>query len=129
MNGLSSAAIDPAQNAPFSAYFRKVPSYLPIETCAVILHSGPANICRRLAQETSNRLANEDLFNARRDRSTAVLHAYDATNLSHELYNSNQAPAGRDNFGPGNKFITPTIVNGRFYVGTTDGVAVFGPLQ
>jgi hypothetical protein len=58
----------------------------------------------------------------------AVLHAYDATNLSHELYNSNQAPSGRDNFGPGNKFITPTIANGRVYVGTTNGVAVFGLL-
>jgi len=59
---------------------------------------------------------------------SAVLHAYDATNLAHELYNSNQAPSGRDNFGPGNKFITPTIVNGRVYVGTTNGVAVFGLL-
>jgi hypothetical protein len=58
--------------------------------------------------------------------SPAVLHAYDATNLAHELYNSNQAPGGRDNFGSGNKFITPTIVNGRVYVGTPSGVAVFG---
>jgi hypothetical protein len=56
----------------------------------------------------------------------AVLHAYDATDLSHELYNSNQAAAGRDTFGAGNKFITPTIVNGRVYVGTQSGVAVFG---
>ncbi len=59
---------------------------------------------------------------------TAVLHAYDATNLSHELYNSNQAGA-RDNFGPGNKFITPLIVNGKVFVGTTNGVAVFGLIQ
>jgi hypothetical protein len=56
------------------------------------------------------------------------LHAYDARDLSHELYNSNQATAGRDAFGPGNKFITPTIVDGRVYVGTTNGVAVFGSL-
>ena len=58
----------------------------------------------------------------------AVLHAYDATNLSHELYNSNQA-GSRDQFGPGNKFITPMVANGRVFVGTQTGVAVFGLLQ
>jgi hypothetical protein len=56
----------------------------------------------------------------------AVLRAYDARDLSRELYNSNQAPSSRDAFGTGNKFITPTIVNGRVYVGTTNGVAAFG---
>jgi len=61
--------------------------------------------------------------------STAVLHAYDATDLSHELYNSNQATTSRDQLGPGNKFITPTIANGKVYVGTTNGVAVFGRLN
>ena len=58
---------------------------------------------------------------------TAVLHAYDATNLAKELYNSNQA-GSRDQFGPGNKFITPMIANGKVYVGTSTGVAVFGLL-
>jgi hypothetical protein len=29
----------------------------------------------------------------------------------------------------GNKFITPMIANGKVYVGTTNGVAVFGKLQ
>ena len=56
----------------------------------------------------------------------AVLHAYDATDLTHELYNSSQAAGGRDNFGAGNKFITPTIADGMVFVGTTNGVAVFG---
>jgi hypothetical protein len=60
---------------------------------------------------------------------SAVLHAYDATNLSQELYNSNQASGGRDQFGAGNKFITPMITNGKVYVGTTNGVGVFGLLQ
>jgi len=56
----------------------------------------------------------------------AVLHAYDASTL-HELYNSNQA-GSRDQLGAGNKFITPTIVNGKVYMGTTDSVGVFGLL-
>ena len=60
--------------------------------------------------------------------SAAVLHAYDATDLSKELYNSTQAAGNRDAFGNGNKFITPMIVNGKVYVGTPNGVAVFGLL-
>jgi hypothetical protein len=59
----------------------------------------------------------------------AVLHAYDATNLAHELYNSNQASGGRDHFGTGNKFITPTVINGKVYVGSLTGVGVFGLKQ
>ncbi len=57
----------------------------------------------------------------------AVLHAYDAASLT-ELYNTNQASNGRDQFGNGNKYITPTIVNGKVFVGTPNGVAVFGLL-
>ena len=66
---------------------------------------------------------------AAENSSLAVLHAYDATNLAHELYNSNQAAGGRDQFGSGNKFITPMITNGKVYVGTTNGVGVFGLLK
>ncbi len=47
------------------------------------------------------------------------LHAYDATNLANELY--------RGSFtGPYIKFSTPTIANGKVYVGTGNSVAVFG---
>lgn len=56
-----------------------------------------------------------------------VLHAYDATNLLNELYNSGQAAGGRDNFSD-NKYITPMIANGKVYVGTPTGVIVFGIL-
>jgi hypothetical protein len=61
------------------------------------------------------------------ENSGAVLYAYDATNLTNELYNSNQAANNRDHFS-GNKFITPMVVNGRVYVGTPNSVAVFGLL-
>src|SRR5262249_48121491 len=60
--------------------------------------------------------------------SLAVLHAYDANNLSRELYNSNQA-GSRDHFGNGEKFITPTVADGEVFVGTTNSVGVFGLLS
>jgi Immunoglobulin domain len=58
---------------------------------------------------------------------TGVLHAYDATNLATELYNSNQAANSRDTFS-GNKFITPMVANGKVYVGTQSSVTAFGLL-
>jgi hypothetical protein len=77
---------------------------------------------------SANGMSNAILW-AAENAGSAVLHAYDATNLSQELYNSNQASGGRDQFGAGNKFITPMITNGKVYVGTTNGVGVFGLLQ
>jgi hypothetical protein len=61
--------------------------------------------------------------------SPAVLHAYDATNLARELYNSAQAANGRDKVAAGNKFITATVADGKVFLGTTNSVGVFGLLQ
>ena len=58
--------------------------------------------------------------------SPAVLHAYNASTLV-ELYNSGQSGT-RDQCGSGNKFITPTIADGKVFLGTQNSVCVFGLL-
>ena len=58
------------------------------------------------------------------------LHAYEATNVGDELYDSTTAPNGRDAIDGGTvKFTTPIIANGKVYVGTATGIDVFGLLN
>jgi hypothetical protein len=59
----------------------------------------------------------------------AVLVAYNATNLSSELYSSSQAPGQRDQLTGGVKFAVPTIANGKVFVGSQMSVSVFGLLS
>jgi hypothetical protein len=77
---------------------------------------------------SANKLQNAIVWAIEHSDPTDVLHAYDATNLQKELYNSNQAGNNRDQFGTASHFGTPMIVNGKVYIGTNNNVTAFGLL-
>jgi hypothetical protein len=56
-----------------------------------------------------------------------ILHAYDAKNLSTELYNSNQAGT-RDTMTEWDKFTVPTVANGQVFVTSNYQLTVYGLL-
>jgi hypothetical protein len=57
----------------------------------------------------------------------AVLHAYDASNVAHELYNSEQ-DSTRDRAGTALRFNIPTVADGRVFVGAVRELDVYGLL-
>jgi hypothetical protein len=63
----------------------------------------------------------------RNGSSPAVLRAYNALNLSQELYNS-AASGTRDVLDPAAKFSVPLVADGKVFVATTRTLAVFGLL-
>ena len=79
---------------------------------------------------SANRAANGIVWCLDVGAKKATLYAFDAADLSQELYDSGQA-GKRDAFvdNGSDKFATPMIANGKVYVGTTRGVVVFGLLH
>jgi len=71
---------------------------------------------------SSNGTTNGIVWAIQNGSSTGMLYAYDATNLSNELFSGTFATDSAD------KFVTPLIANGKVYVGTPGAVIVFGLL-
>jgi hypothetical protein len=79
---------------------------------------------------SSNGTSNGILWAIRQapNNNSAILLAFDATNVSNEFYDSTQAqnPPNRDVPGDYVKFTVPVITNGKVYIGTATEVDVFG---
>jgi len=71
---------------------------------------------------------NDGLVWALANANPEVLVAYDATNLTTELYNTTQASGNRDKLANGVKFTLPIVVNGKAYAAGQSNVAVLGLL-
>jgi hypothetical protein len=79
------------------------------------------------ADNANNGIAWEIQTDAFGTNGPAVLRAYDAADLSRQLYTSGDA-GDRDRLGPAQKFAVPTIANGKVYVGAGFQLSVFGTL-
>ncbi|HTS37115.1 MAG TPA: PQQ-binding-like beta-propeller repeat protein [Candidatus Solibacter sp.] len=73
-------------------------------------------------------IARQDLLSIKPGSKPAVLYAFDATNVAHQLYSTAVNPT-RDRPGAGVKFVVPTIANGKVYVATQTEIDVYGLLS
>ena len=90
----------------------------------VSVHGATASLS---ANGTSNAIIWE-IDNSNHDNGgPAVLRAYDATDVSKELYDSTQA-GSRDTAGTALKFTVPTVAGGKVFVGTSNELDIYGLL-
>src|SRR5205823_9989583 len=90
----------------------------------VYVHGATASLS---ANGTNNAIIWE-IDNSNHDNGgTAILRAYDATDVSKELYDSTQA-GSRDTAGTALKFTVPTIAGGKVFVGTSNELDIYGLL-
>jgi uncharacterized repeat protein (TIGR03806 family) len=97
----------------------------PVQTPDGYNNKGGATACISV-NGTSNAIM-WALANSGADSPTTpcVLRAYNATNITQELYTSDTIPS-RDSAGDAVKFTTPTIANGKVYVGAQYSLTVYG---
>jgi hypothetical protein len=91
------------------------------QTTVVFGGAGPAS-----TSITANGSSNAILWAIR--HTNAALFAFDPTNLANEFYDSTQAKGQRDKMVSVVRFATPTISNGKVYIGGTSALAVYGLL-
>ena len=71
---------------------------------------------------------NTGILWAIRHTNPAALFAFDPTNLANKFYDSTQALLARDKLVPVARFVTPTISNGKVYIGGTTALEAYGLL-
>ena len=85
--------------------------------------------CSPTPSVSSNGTTNGIVWSLRNDAygsdGREILYAHDATNVANLLYSSEQN-VGRDNPGNAVKFIVPTVINGKVYVGSESQLSVYG---
>jgi hypothetical protein len=91
------------------------------ETTVFFGGAGPAS-----TSITANGNSNGILWAIR--HTNPALFAFDPTNLATKFYDSTQALMGRDKLVPVARFVTPTISNGKVYIGGKAALAAYGLL-
>ena len=100
-----------------------VMSATPTSTSTVLANGGYSPTPSVSANGTTNGI----VWTIASDTNPEILDAFDASNVASHLYSSS-TNSTRDNPGGAVKFIVPTVINGKVYVGSQNQLSVFGLL-